>query len=55
MLRENSGLQPKLQMRELLGIEPTAPKWRELAEIHGIFTAHNEESGTRKLMEGGAE
>jgi hypothetical protein len=37
-------------MTELFDIEPTAPKWRKLAEIHGI------KSGAAKVMkrEGGA-
>lgn len=33
-------------MDSLFEIEPTVPNWRELADIHGIVTAHNEDSGT---------
>ena len=32
-------------MTELFDIEPTVPKWRKIAEIHGITATHREESG----------
>ena len=33
-------------MTELFQIEPTVPRWRELADTHGLFTQYNEDSGT---------
>lgn len=40
-------LRPEETMTELFDIEPTVPKWRELADLHGIFTTdYNEDSGT---------
>ena len=32
-------------MTELFQIEPTVPKWRELADLHGITATLREESG----------
>lgn len=39
-------LTPVEPMTELFEIEPSIPKWRELAELHGITTDYNEDSGT---------
>ena len=32
-------------MTELFQIEPTAPKWRELADLHGIAATLRDDSG----------
>ena len=35
-------------MTELFNIEPTPPKWKQLADVHGITTGQNRETGTWK-------
>lgn len=32
-------------MNDLFNIEPTAPRWQELADTHGIAATYDEESG----------